>query len=91
MKTLIQEIFDTLQDELSHNLSGVLLFNDADSIRWQLDGIQYGHSESDLEDLANDDMDLIREVLDDYAYENDVEITEPEFDDTYVFFYIEEL
>jgi hypothetical protein len=87
----IEEIFNILQNEVSHNLSGVLLFDDAESIRWQLDGIQYGHTEDELEDLAIDDTDLIKEVLEDHDLIDVVEITQPEFDDVYVYFNIEEL
>jgi len=87
----IEEIFNILQNEVSHNLSGVLLFDDAESIRWQLDGIVYGHSKTDLEDLAIDDVDLINEVLEEHDLIDVVEITQPEFDDIYVYFNIEEL
>lgn len=87
----INEIFDTLQEEVSHNLSGALLFDDYNSIRWQLDGIQTGNTEEQLADLAQDDVDLIIEILVDNDYAKYVEITDPEFDDTYVFFYIQEL
>ena len=86
-----EEIFNILQNEVSHNLSGVLLFDDAESIRWQLDGIVYGHSKDDLEDLAIDDVDLINEVLTEYNLQDLVEITNAEFDDVYVYFYIQEL
>jgi|GEM_PF-4853101 hypothetical protein len=86
-----EEIFNILQNEVSHNLSGILLFDDAESIRWQLDGIVYGHSKADLEDLAIDDIDLLKEVLSDHNLEDSVEITQPEFDDVYVYFYIQEI
>jgi hypothetical protein len=87
----IEKIFNILQSELSHNLSGILLFNDADTIRWELDGIHYGNSREDLEDLATDDISLIKEVLFENDLDNSVEISDIEFDDTYVYFNIEEL
>lgn len=87
----IEQIFNTLQKEVSHNLSGALLWDDAHSIRWQLDGIQHGHSEEMMEDLASDDVDLIVEVLVEHELGEYVEITDPEFDDTYVYFNIQEL
>lgn len=87
----IEEIYNTLKEEVAHNLAGELLINDGTSIRWQLDGIVHGHSQNDLEELAQDDIDLINEILEEYSYNELIEIRAPEFDDIFVFFYIEEL
>ena len=87
----IEELYTILKEEVAHNLAGELIINDGMSIRWQLDGILYGHSEEDLDELAQDDIDLINEVLEDYEFMSGFEITKPEFDDVYVYFNIEEI
>lgn len=87
---LLTELFDILDEEVSHNLNGTIS-NDEIAIKWEYDcfntDFEIDESEEEhLEKIYNDDIEIIKE----YINIDDFNITNPTIEDTYISFYIEE-
>lgn len=87
---ILNELYELLQEELSHELIGDLFF-DGIAIKWEYDSFnkELDYDENELEHLHNiydDDLELINE----YLIDEDYNISDPTIEDTYISFYIEE-
>jgi hypothetical protein len=77
--------------EISDELSGTLNY-DGLVIKWEFDGINHPFDVYEFQDFLDrvyeNDKEKIEEVVDDLG-STDIIISEPEYDETFVFFYIE--
>lgn len=83
----LQELYKTLKEEAQSNLSGTLIY-DGSYIKWEYDALGV-NIEDTIEDHLNiihtDDLEIIKEFVDEDVFY----ISTPETEDTFIFFYIE--
>jgi hypothetical protein len=83
-----QELFELLEEEFAGDLIGELKYT-GDVIKYQFDSFQQDTDDFDLDDVCYEDRTMIDDWLaSDEEYE-DFFTTEPEKDDTIIYFYIE--
>lgn len=85
------ELFNTIKQEISYDLTGELTF-DGQVIKWEYDGIKDLHI-SDFEDYLFDTCEIDKDIINEYFHENNLDylvFSNPEIDDTFIHFYIEE-
>ena len=84
-----QKIFNLLKEEIGDDLTGEIEYN-GEVIKYQYDSFQKDIDlDIDLYDICDEDRTIIDEWLSSDDNYDDFFTTEPEIDDTIIYFYIE--
>lgn len=84
---LTEDLFEQLKEEIEENLSGIFEYY-GDVIRYEFDAFHKDIIHT-IEHVAYEDHCIVQEWLDDNKEYSDYIITEPEIQDSILYFYIE--